>query len=164
MIMGIDPSVSSSGYAITNGKKVISVGTIKTSKEMPEEERLGFLYDEMEKIILDYGINVIIIEDQFVGKNAKTSLYLARARGVMMLLCYKRKVKIKLYSPTEVKKCLTGKGNASKEEVQTKAIEEYKDSDVVVEAFKEGFIKSGKRKNDDISDALAIIKTYEIKG
>src|SRR6185312_6903944 len=102
-----------------------------------------------------------VIEDQFVGPNPQTSLFLARARGVTMLACHHAGIPVILYTPSEIKKAMTGKGNAKKELVQQAAVEQYKHNGVIEHLFGDGIKKSGKKKNDDISDALAAVHTHK---
>jgi len=56
---------------------------------------------------------------------------------------------------------MTGKGNAKKEIVQAYAIEKYKHNSIIQVIFGDGIKKSGKKKNDDISDALAAVYTHK---
>lgn len=163
-VLGIDPSVACSGYALVDGEEVRDIGTIVTSKNDAEPKRLDRIYWEIKAMCETYKPEIVVMEDQFVGKNPQTGLYLARARGVAMLACYHAGVEVILYSPSEIKKAMTGKGNAKKELVQECAIEAFKHSGIVQEAFKDGIKKSGKKKNDDISDALAAVHTFKTLG
>jgi crossover junction endodeoxyribonuclease RuvC len=159
--LGIDPSVACSGYALVDDDDNIKdIGTIVTSAKDPEPKRLDRIYWEIKAMCETYKPDIVVMEDQFVGKNPQTSLYLARARGVAMLACYHAGVDVHLFSPSEIKKTMTGKGNAKKELVQAAAIEAYKHNSVIAELFGDGIKKSGKKKNDDISDALAAVYTY----
>jgi Holliday junction resolvasome RuvABC endonuclease subunit len=106
--------------------------------------------------------DIAVLEDQYVGPNPQTSLFLARARGVAMLACHHAGVQVVLYAPSEIKKVMTGKGNAKKELVQQAAVEAYKHNGVIEELFGDGIKKSGKKKNDDISDALAAAYTHKM--
>lgn len=160
-VLGIDPSVACSGYALVDKfDNIIDVGTIVTSPKDEEPKRLDRIYWEIKAMCETYKPSIVVLEDQFVGKNPKTSLYLARARGVAMLACYHAGIDVHLFTPSEIKKAMTGKGNAKKELVQQAAVEYYKDNPIIQELFADGIKKSGKKKNDDISDALAAVYTY----
>jgi crossover junction endodeoxyribonuclease RuvC len=161
LVLGIDPSVSSSGYALIDEKyNIQAIGRITTDKKDEETTRLDEIYQRVKQLCEEYRPSVVVMEDQFIGKNAQTGLYLARARGVAMLACYHAGCEVVLYSPSEIKKKMTGKGNASKEWVQQCAIEKFKHNEVIQTLFGEGVKKSGKKKNDDISDALAVAYTH----
>lgn len=166
LALGIDPSVACSGYALVNehDMDVRDIGTIVTNPKDSEPARLDKIYWEVKAMCETFKPDIVVMEDQFVGKNPKTSLYLARARGVAMLACYHAGVDVVLYTPSEIKKTMTGKGNAKKELVQEKAIEAYKHNGIVQQLFADGIKKSGKKKNDDISDALAACYTHQALG
>lgn len=163
--LGLDPSVACSGYAfVDDNDKVLKLGKIETDAKLSEAERLDIIYREVMQLCKEMNPEYAVLEDQFVGKNPQTSLYLARARGVTMLACHHAGVPvIVLYTPGEIKKAMTGKGNAKKELVQEEAVKAYSHSTLVQEIFADGIKKSGKKKNDDISDALAAVYTHETK-
>lgn len=161
LVLGIDPSVACSGFALANEDDiVIDLGTIATSKNDPEPKRLDKIYQEVKTLCEFYKPSIVVMEDQFVGKNPQTGLYLARARGVAMLACYHAGIDVVLYVPSEIKKAMTGKGNAKKELVQECAVKFYEHNENVKAIFADGIKKSGKKKNDDISDGLAAIYTH----
>lgn len=160
LVLGIDPSVACSGYALVEDTIIKDVGTIVTTSKQSETFRLDKIYQEIKAMCDTYKPEVAVLEDQFVGKNPKTALYLARARGVAMLACHHAGVPVTLYAPMEIKKAMTGKGNAKKDLVQAAAVEAYKHNGIVTQLFGDGIKKSGKKKNDDISDALAAVYTH----
>lgn len=165
LVLGIDPSVACSGYALVYEDLTIKdLGTITTNSKDPEPKRLDKIYQEVKAMCETYKPDVAIMEDQFVGKNPQTGLYLARARGVAMLACYHAGVSVVLYSPSEIKKAMTGKGNAKKELVQEEAIKAFSHNGVIQQIFGGGIKKTGKKKNDDISDALAAAYTHKKLG
>lgn len=160
LVLGIDPSVASSGFAFVEDTQIVDLGTIVTDSKSTETERLDIIYNEVKAKCTMYKPEVAVMEDQFVGPNPQTSLYLARARGVAMLACHHAGVPVVLYTPSEIKKAMTGKGNAKKELVQSEAVEQYKHNPCIQVIFGNGIKKSGKKKNDDISDALAAVHTH----
>lgn len=162
--LGIDPSVACSGYALVNDQNdvIIDIGTIVTTSKEAETVRLDRIYQEVKAMCETFKPDIAVLEDQYVGPNPQTSLFLARARGVAMLACHHAGVPVVLYAPSEIKKVMTGKGNAKKELVQQAAVEAYKHNGVIEELFGDGIKKSGKKKNDDISDALAAAYTHKM--
>ena len=52
------------------------------------------------------------------GKNAQSMLKLGRAQAAAMLAALNHEIPVTEYTPKEVKKAVTGNGNASKEQVQ----------------------------------------------
>ncbi len=57
------------------------------------------------------------IEDGFVGKNIKSADTLAKIRGIIIASLISRKIAYKMFSPREIKKALTGNGNADKGQI-----------------------------------------------
>ena len=72
----------------------------------------------MIKIIDKYNPSALSIEDVFVKKNIRSALMLGHARGVAMLAGVQANLSVIEYTPREVKKAITGRGGASKEQVQ----------------------------------------------
>jgi crossover junction endodeoxyribonuclease RuvC len=58
------------------------------------------------------------VEEAFYGKNVHTTLVLGHARGVAMLAAAQHGCEVSEYSPREIKKSVTGSGNAAKEQVE----------------------------------------------
>jgi crossover junction endodeoxyribonuclease RuvC len=58
------------------------------------------------------------IETAFYSKNAQSALKIGQARGVSILAGVNHEIPVTEYSPREIKKAVTGKGAASKEQVQ----------------------------------------------
>ena len=52
------------------------------------------------------------------GQNLKTALQLAHLRGAILLTLADAEVEVVHYSPTQVKRLLTGSGRAPKEQIQ----------------------------------------------
>ena len=133
VIMGIDPSLASSGWAFidkTGQKfKYLSSGVIKTNPKDSIYNRLAIIKASFDKVISQYKPNHFIIEKGFVMANADSSLKLAVARGVIVasIIDYLKNNEsnksqltdefITEVSPTFVKKAVTGSGSADKIQV-----------------------------------------------
>jgi len=84
----------------------------------PLIQRLCILYDEITKVLDEYKPDYAAVETMFFGKNIQGIFSLGHARGVILLALAKQKINIMEYSPREVKKAVTGNGNASKQQVR----------------------------------------------
>ena len=77
-ILGLDPSISSTGWGIidVNGSRLsyVADGFISTSNKLPLSERLHIIYNELKKIIEQYNPNESSIEITFLNSNPETSL------------------------------------------------------------------------------------------
>lgn len=164
--MAVDPSLSSTGYAILDkiDGDAIRVGRIITHKNISNPERIRTIYSEITAMIIENSqINTLVIEDQFMYKNADTLKKLSQLRGVIILSATLLGVPCFTYTPTQIKKAVTGNGNADKNEVYQGIRSFYKHNQMVFNhLYSPNVMASGKNKNDDISDALAIGRTHRI--
>lgn len=121
-ILGIDPGMAIVGYSIIefNGDSVVLLnsGSIKTSKNNSESQRLLEIFEDITTIIERYKPDIASIEKLFFFKNQKTVMPVAAARGVIMMALEKCGVQTFEYTPMEVKQTLTGYGRADKKEVE----------------------------------------------
>jgi crossover junction endodeoxyribonuclease RuvC len=122
IILGIDPGTAITGYGVietnNNAVKWLDCGVITTRAEAPLPERLSFIYSGIEKQLDRYGPGRVAIEQAFYAKNVHTTLLLGHARGVLMLAAQQWGACISEYSPREIKKSITGNGNAEKPQVE----------------------------------------------
>ncbi|MBN1127662.1 MAG: crossover junction endodeoxyribonuclease RuvC [Chitinispirillaceae bacterium] len=122
IILGIDPGTAVTGYGVIradhNAVAWIDCGVITTSSGAPLPQRLLSIYDGIEACMDRYVPGRVAIEQAFYGKNVHTTLLLGHARGVLMLAAQKRGALISEYSPREIKKSITGNGNAEKTQVE----------------------------------------------
>jgi crossover junction endodeoxyribonuclease RuvC len=121
-ILGIDPGLAIVGYSIVeyDGDDVVLLnsGSIKTSKNNTESQRLLEIFEDMNTLIEKYKPDIASIEKLFFFKNQKTVMPVAQARGVIMMALEKNGVPTYEYTPMEVKQTLTGYGRADKKEVE----------------------------------------------
>jgi len=120
-IIGIDPGSRSTGYGVvdTDGIRLahIASGFVK-SGEGDWAERLRIIYDGLDKIIATHAPSELAIEKVFLHRNPSSALKLGQARGVAILAGALRSLVVHEYSPNEIKQAVTGKGHASKEQIQ----------------------------------------------
>jgi crossover junction endodeoxyribonuclease RuvC len=122
IIMGIDPGTAVTGYGVVSvsGNSVawVDSGVIVTDTSEPLSQRLLMIYDGLSEKINERSPDRVAVEEAFYGKNVHTTLVLGHARGVAMLAAAQRGCGVFEYSPREIKKAVTGNGNASKEQVE----------------------------------------------
>lgn len=163
ILLSVDGALGHTGVAILKDGEPIYIGKIKTTKNKKtqhESERILYIYEELSKLITEFQPNVVVIENQYASRlNAKTSLSLARIRGVIQLLCAQHHLPCYALEPKQIKKTVAGHGNADKKAIHDKIIDLFKECEIVQQTIKE-FHDKGKEKNDDISDALAIAYAY----
>jgi crossover junction endodeoxyribonuclease RuvC len=122
IILGIDPSSTSTGYGLVevtgNRHLFIACGCIRPKSNRSFEERLGKIYDGISTIISESGPHEVAVESSYYGKDANAAAKLGEARGVIRLAVHQAGLPIAAYTPAEVKKAVAGTGQATKEQVQ----------------------------------------------
>ena len=120
-ILGIDPGLAIVGYSVIDIVKdkniLVSSGSIQTDKDKTDAERLFEIETDMQTIIDKFQPDFASIEKLFYFKNQKTIIPVAEARGVILSVLQKNKIKIQEFTPIEVKQIITGYGRATKDEV-----------------------------------------------
>jgi len=120
-ILGVDPGTNVLGYGLLEVDKktctMITMGVINLKKFDTHQIKLKEIYLQLQEIIETYLPKVLAIEAPFYGKNVQSMLKLGRAQGVSMAAAITMGLEIMEYAPKEIKKSITGNGNASKEQV-----------------------------------------------
>ncbi len=120
-ILGIDPGTNILGYALLHikGKKMglCDMGVIYPGKFDTHQEKLKHIFERLMSIIKLYEPREMAIEAPFYAKNPQSMLKLGRAQGVAIAAAMTSGLEIAEYAPRKIKQSVTGKGNASKEQV-----------------------------------------------
>lgn len=152
LIIAFDLSLSRSGYAVgqvdNNELTLIEVGSIKTTYRKGDAlgKRLHYIAKEIKKLYKRYpDAKHIVKERSFSNGRITATQQIYKVVGVWELISYIQDYEeFTDIAPTTVKKQVTGNGRASKA--------------LVKERVKE--ITGAKPKNDDESDAIAVLLTY----
>lgn len=119
-ILGIDPGTRNCGYAIImiDGQKLrlIEAGLIKMKSEALQYQ-IPQVVEGIEQIFRAHTIDEVAMEDIFYAHNPKTVLKLAQFRGAIMLKLLQEHGMFAEYTALQVKKAVTGKAKAAKEQV-----------------------------------------------
>lgn len=119
-ILGIDPGSRNCGYAIIEGSKgkniLIEAGLIKI-KPSTLQYQITELCEGLDLIFKNHSFDEVAIEDIFFAYNPKTVLKLAQFRGALSLKILQIHGDFAEYTPLQVKKAVTGKAKATKEQV-----------------------------------------------
>ncbi len=145
-IIGIDPGYAIVGFGIVeyigNRFDVIEFGAITTPSDIPFEERLKIISDDLSFVLDKYKPDSMAIEKLFFNTNQKTGIDVAQARGVILLSAVQRNICVFEYTPLQVKQAVVGYGKAEKKQVQ--------------ELTRQILCLREVPKPDDTADALAI--------
>jgi crossover junction endodeoxyribonuclease RuvC len=123
-ILGIDPGLNITGYGLIETQTdkefvLIEAGVIKTSRKSPLPKRLYYIYSEVLRLINEYRPQALVLEKTFSHYKYPTAVIpISYIRGLICLLCGQKNITLYNYSATRIKKTLTGKGHASKAQVQ----------------------------------------------
>lgn len=123
-VMGIDPGLTRCGLSIAEGGRgravtPIAVGVAQTPADAELPDRLLRLSNAAEEWMDRYEPDVVAIERIFERGNVSTVMNTAHAVGVLMLAAARRGLPVHMYTPSEVKKALTGNGRADKAQMTT---------------------------------------------
>lgn len=119
-ILGIDPGTRNMGYALIlfdKGKiSLIEAGLIKMKAE-DLQFQIPQMVEGLDRIFAKHTIDEVAVEDIFYAHNPATTIKLAQFRGAIMLKLLQEFGQFSEYTALQVKKALTGKGKATKEQV-----------------------------------------------
>jgi crossover junction endodeoxyribonuclease RuvC len=122
-VLGIDPSLQSTGFGIVEedaGRLIpVAYGVIKPTAKLPLLLKLAEIRSELEELIRTYAPGEASIENPFYAQNMKTALTLGQVRGAVLVAVAGAGCGLAEYSALEIKKAVTGYGQADKEQVQT---------------------------------------------
>ncbi|MBP1572480.1 MAG: crossover junction endodeoxyribonuclease RuvC [Oscillospiraceae bacterium] len=149
-IIGIDPGYAIIGFGVVEytGRvfETVGFGAITTPADVPFNQRLRMIYDDMCQVLDKYKPDQMGIEKLFFNTNETTAIAVAQARGVTLLPAIQRGIEICEYTPLQVKMSITGYGRAEKKQVQ--------------EMTRQILRLSHVPKPDDTADALALAITH----
>lgn len=123
IVFGIDPGSVNCGWGAIKYEKnkftLLEYGIVKLKKmEDDFPKRIDILFRKLSSKIHEYKADIVCIETVFNAKNTQSLIKLTHARAAAMLAGTTNNAKISELSPNEVKKSVTGRGHASKEQVQ----------------------------------------------
>lgn len=118
MVLGVDPGLASCGWAILpDSKTLLSCGCLKTTKTDNLADRLGQLYQQIEKLCQEYQVEELAIESLFFAKNTKTAFLVSQAMGAIKAAANRSRVQVFEYTPLQIKIAITGYGRADKDQI-----------------------------------------------
>ncbi|HEY0931571.1 MAG TPA: crossover junction endodeoxyribonuclease RuvC [Gemmatimonas sp.] len=122
LVLGIDPGTAVTGYGVvaSDGRTttLVECGVIRTNAKEPLASRLFDIHEGVRELISRHRPDTLSIEDVFYARNVRTTVVLGHARGVILLAGQQSALTIHEYTPTAIKKAITGRGAATKEQVQ----------------------------------------------
>jgi crossover junction endodeoxyribonuclease RuvC len=121
-VLGIDPSIQSTGFGIieysNNTYTVINCGVIKPSRRKLFHHKINEIKSRLDELIAEFEPDEVAIENPFYARNIKTAITLGQVRGATLVAVASHNCSLYEYSPLEIKKAVTGYGQADKNQVR----------------------------------------------
>ncbi|MEQ1931342.1 MAG: crossover junction endodeoxyribonuclease RuvC [Parvularculaceae bacterium] len=121
-ILGIDPGSAATGWGVLDldGPRLsfVAAGVIRPKRGSARAEKLALIFAELNALIRAHRPQEAAVEATFVNSNPQDALVLGEARGVALLAPATASIAVAEYASNSVKKAVTGRGHAAKEQVQ----------------------------------------------
>ena len=121
-ILGVDPGTRIVGYGVIDLKgnrlQPVASGVIRTTPGADIPVRLEQIWNGLREVIKRTSPDVAAVESVFHGRNTQSLIKIGEARGVILLAVAAEGIEVRSITPAEVKKAVTGRGNARKEQVR----------------------------------------------
>ncbi len=121
IVLGVDPGSHATGYGVINTEpalRMLTGGVVRTGRDTDLPQRLRSIHAGISAIVAEFQPDTVAVENVFNARNARASLILGHARGVVLLAGAEADRNVAEYSPREIKLALTGNGAAAKEQVR----------------------------------------------
>ena len=156
-VLAIDPALSTTGYAVINMNtlELAYINKFTTSPKNSDDFRINEIVAKLFSIAIQYPIKYIVLEDGYMGANARTAIQLATLRGAIIGTFSFNKYIVHHMLPSQIRKILGCGGNAKKEQVAEKITKLYPNNKKldIIGPYSD---KQNKNKTSDIYDAISI--------
>ena len=122
-VLGIDPGLNRTGYALLEqqrkGWQLSEGGVIRSTPGLTLAERVQEIGNGLREVLAEFVPDAVAVEQVFShSSHPKTAILMAHARGAILYAIAESATPLFHYTPTQIKRLLTGSGKASKEQVQ----------------------------------------------
>ncbi len=121
IILGIDPGLAHTGWGVVEERSGLcrprAYGCIATEAKEPINERLGAIFRELCQVVERYHPECMAIEEIFFGRNTRSAIWTAHARGAALVAGSSCGLEVGEYTPKQIKQAVTGTGAAEKQQV-----------------------------------------------
>ncbi|NJK36819.1 MAG: crossover junction endodeoxyribonuclease RuvC [Oscillatoriales cyanobacterium RM2_1_1] len=151
-LIGFDPGLAILGFGVIQCSSLndnpqaslVDFGVITTPKNSKIGQRLCTIYQDLHTVLEQTKPDLAVVEKLFFYRMGNT-IPVAQARGVLLLALAQFEIPLVEFTPAQIKKALTGYGNAKKPQVQEAVARELELATIP--------------KPDDAADALAVALT-----
>ena len=121
-IIGLDPGLRNTGWGVIESQgtrlSYVADGSVHSDPKTELFERLLQIHEQLLAVVKTYAPGEAAIEETFVNKDARATLKLGQARGVVMLVPASLGIPVSEYAPNMIKKSVAGAGHAEKNQVK----------------------------------------------
>ncbi len=122
-VVGIDPGLAGTGIGVIEGNKNhilgYSFGSIETHSKDPIHSRLHTIYSKVQNFLQNQAPDRVIIEDIYsLEKYPGSGIMLGKVSGVLLLAAFEAGLEVEEIPVREVKKIISGNGNADKYQME----------------------------------------------
>ena len=121
-IIGFDPGLRNTGWGVieSEGSRLsyIADGAVHSDADASLATRLLQIHQQLISVLNEFKPDEAAIEETFVNKDARATLKLGQARGVVMLAPAVCEIPVSEYAPNVIKKTVVGAGHAEKDQVK----------------------------------------------
>jgi len=127
LLCGMDPGLQRTGYAVIRlavghgdeAPSVVEAGVIRTDARRSLPARLAELAAGVAEMLREHRPGLMAVEQLYSHyRHPRTAILMGHARGVILSAAADQGIPVRDYSATRVKKTLTGRGQASKSQIQ----------------------------------------------
>ena len=115
--LGLDLSLTSTGYCLMNQEGGILASGKLTPKKLSGVERLKFIQDGINSVLRCYDLSEVFLEGYAFAAHMAYAHEIGELTGVIKMLLHSMGVPFRSVGPTSLKKFVTGRGNAKKNEM-----------------------------------------------
>ncbi len=122
-VLGIDPGSATVGFGVVardgsrSPPRLVECGVIRADARATLPARLRAIHEGLTELFRRHRPDALAVEDIFYARNARTTVVLGHARGVILLAGELAGVPVAEYSPARIKKAIVGRGAALKPQV-----------------------------------------------
>lgn len=121
-VLGIDPSLRGSGFSVIEASAMHTIRlldslTLKLGASKSFTECLGEIFLTTQRLLKEYPITAVAIEQTIYVQNVRTAHILGSARGACLSAAALANIPVQEFTPLRIKKSITGHGQATKQQV-----------------------------------------------
>ncbi|MGF1448766.1 MAG: crossover junction endodeoxyribonuclease RuvC [Opitutales bacterium] len=121
-VLGIDPSLRGTGLAVVRFETglegmLVSSQTLRLQSKLTRPECLAAIARAVTEAIQSHAVDAVAVEETIYVQNDRTAQILGAARGAAIAAAALQHLPVAEYAPKRIKQAVTGRGQASKEQV-----------------------------------------------